>query len=68
VNEPKCEFITNDASIIQRFQSITPGVIIVDPATATLLGAPVDGEQSVDLMLIHMYTIYMHIISTKLHS
>jgi hypothetical protein len=49
VNERKCELITNDASVIQRFQSIAP--IIVDPATATLLGAPVGGEQSVDLIL-----------------
>jgi hypothetical protein len=50
-NERKCELITNDASVIQRFQSIAPTVIIVDPATATLLGAPVGGEQSVDLIL-----------------
>ena len=51
VNERKCELITNDASVIQRFQSIAPGVIIVEPATAILLGAPVGGEQSVDLIL-----------------
>jgi hypothetical protein len=50
-NERKCELITNYASVIQRFQSIAPGVIIVDPATATLLAAPVGGEQSVDLIL-----------------
>jgi hypothetical protein len=46
-----CELIANDASVIQRFQSIAPGVIIVDPATAALLGAPVGGEQSVGLIL-----------------
>jgi hypothetical protein len=51
VNERKCELITNDASVIQRFQSIAPGVNIVDPAVAILLGAPVGGEQSVDLIL-----------------
>ena len=51
VNERKCELLTNDASAIQRFQSIAPTVIIVDLATVTLLGAPVGGEQSVDLIL-----------------
>jgi hypothetical protein len=51
VNEQTCELITNGTSVIQRFQSIAPGVIIVDPATATLLGAPVREEQSVDLIL-----------------
>jgi hypothetical protein len=51
VNERKFELITNDASVIQRFHSIAPGVIIVDPATATVLGASVGGEQSVDLIL-----------------
>jgi hypothetical protein len=42
---------TDDASAIQRSESIAPGVNIIDPATATLRGAPVSGVQSVDLIL-----------------
>ena len=43
VNEKKCELLTSDCTVIERFQSIAPDVIIVDPAdpTAILLGAPV---------------------------
>ena len=51
VNEKKCELIANDDSVIRRFQTVAPDIIIVDPATAVLLGAPVGGQQSVDLVL-----------------
>jgi hypothetical protein len=47
----KFELITNDASVIQHFQSVASGVIIVDPASAILLGTSVGGQQSDDLML-----------------
>jgi hypothetical protein len=56
VNERKCELITKDACAIQRFQSIAPDVIIVEPSTAILLGAPVGGEQSIDLVLENKLT------------
>ena len=51
VNEKKCELIANDDSVIRRFQTVAPDIIIVDPATAVLLGAPVGGQQSIDLVL-----------------
>jgi len=51
VNECKCELITNDVSVIERFRSIAPEVTVVDPAMAILLGAPVGGEQAVDFVL-----------------
>jgi len=51
VNERKCELITADLSVVQRFQSIAPDIIIVHPDAAVLLGAPVGGQQSVDLVL-----------------
>jgi hypothetical protein len=51
VNEKKCELILNDASVIQQFQMIAPNIIIVDPAMAVLLGAPVGGQQSIDMVL-----------------
>jgi hypothetical protein len=37
-------------SFIQPFQTVAPDIIIVDTATAVLLGAPLGGQQSVDLV------------------
>jgi hypothetical protein len=51
VNEKKCKLIANDASVIQRFHTVAPDIIIVDPATAVLLSAPVGRQRSVDLVL-----------------
>jgi hypothetical protein len=47
----KCELIANDVSVIQRFQTVAPDIIIFDPATTVLLGAPIGGQQSVDRVL-----------------
>jgi hydroxymethylpyrimidine/phosphomethylpyrimidine kinase len=53
-NEKKCELIANDDSVIQRFQTVAPDIIIVDPATAVLPTTPVGEQQSVDLVLENM--------------
>jgi len=51
VNECECKLLTNDVSAIERFRSFAPGVTAMDPAMATLLGAPVSEEQTVDFVL-----------------
>jgi len=56
VNEKKCELITADQQAIQQFKSIAPDIVIVDPAAAVLLGAPVGSQQSVDLVLENKLT------------
>lgn len=51
VNVKKCELITTDQSVIHKFLSIAPDIVVVDPDAAVLLGAPVGGQQSVDQLL-----------------
>jgi len=51
VNDAKCELICNNSEESSRFLAEFPHVNVVDPETAILLGAPIGGEQSVDLVL-----------------
>lgn len=51
VNVAKCEIITNDDEVVQKFKAIAPDISHVRPASAMLLGAPIGGEQCVDEIL-----------------
>jgi len=48
INVAKCEIITDDVDVLQKFRNIAPNVKYVKTSSAILLGAPIGGEQSVD--------------------
>jgi len=47
-NVSRCEIITDDIDVLQKFRNFAPDIKHVKPASAILLGAPIGGEQSVD--------------------
>ena len=51
VNVRKCEIITDDIHVVEKFKVVAPGIKHVKSSAATLLGAPIGGEQSVDEIL-----------------
>jgi hypothetical protein len=51
INIAKCEIITDDVKVLQKFKDVAPGIRHVDTSTAMLLGAPIGSEQSVDGVL-----------------
>ena len=48
VNVAKCEVITDDDEVLQKFRDIAPDIRHVKTASALLLGAPIGGRQSVE--------------------
>ena len=48
LNPQKSEVVGNNSELIAGIQSVLPGVRVVDPAVATLLGAPIGGTESLD--------------------
>ena len=51
VNVAKCEVITDDDEVLQKFRDIAPDIRHVKTASALLLGAPIGGRQSVEDVL-----------------
>jgi division protein CdvB (Snf7/Vps24/ESCRT-III family) len=51
VNTRKCEVITDDDDVVEKFKSVAPEITHVKTSSAMLLGAPVGSEQSVDEVL-----------------
>jgi hypothetical protein len=51
INIAKCEIITDDVKVLQKFKSVVPGIRHVDTTAAMLLGAPIGCEHSVDGIL-----------------
>jgi hypothetical protein len=49
LNEIKCELITNDDSIVEKFRKLAPKVIHVKPSDAQILGAPIGTNIGVSL-------------------
>ena len=47
VNPQKCEIITNDLDIVQKFHSLAPEMVHTSPSVATLLGAPTGSDQGI---------------------
>ena len=52
VDVAKCEIITDDDEVLQKFRTIASDIKHVKTATAMLLDAPIGGEQSVDAALL----------------
>ena len=48
LNPQKSEVVGNNSELIAGIQSVLPGVRVVDPAVATLLGSPIGGTESLD--------------------
>ena len=48
LNPQKSEVVGNNSGLIAGIQSALPGVRVVDPAGATLLGSPIGGTESLD--------------------
>ena len=48
VNVAKCEIISDDDEVLRKFRTIASDIKHVKTATAMLLGAPIEVEQSVD--------------------
>eukprot|EP00731_Ephydatia_muelleri_P021279 Em0013g1006a len=48
LNPQKSEVVGNNSELIAGIQSMLPGVRVVDPAVATLLGSPIGGTESLD--------------------
>ena len=51
VNPQKCEIITDDMVIVEKFKSLTPEIIHTSPSVATLLGAPIGSNQGTAVAL-----------------
>ena len=51
VNAAKCELITDDTEVVEKFQSVAPDIKHVSTASAVLLGAPIGGERSINDIL-----------------
>jgi hypothetical protein len=51
VNAAKCELITDDLAVVEKFRSVAPDIKHVSTASAMLLGAPIGGERSIDDIL-----------------
>ena len=52
VNVPKCELITDNNDVIEKFKSVAPDIKHVKTSAAMLLGAPIGDEQIIDEVLI----------------
>ena len=50
-NVAKCEIITDNDEVLQKFRDVAPDIKHVKTAPAMLLGAPIGSEQSVDDVL-----------------
>jgi len=51
VNTAKCEVITDDHQVAERFRFLAPDIKHVRKSAAMLLGAPIGDEQSIDAVL-----------------
>jgi hypothetical protein len=51
INVAKCEIITDNDDVLQKFRDVAPDIKHVKTAAAMLLGAPIGNEQSVDDVL-----------------
>jgi hypothetical protein len=51
INVTKCEIITDNVEVLQKFRDVAPDIKHVKTAAAMLLGAPIGSEQSVDDVL-----------------
>ena len=51
LNEGKCELITNEPEIVERFRTIAPSILHVNTSKAVLLGAPIGCMEGIDLVL-----------------
>ena len=47
VNPQKCEIITNDLDIVQKFHSLAPEMVHTSQSVATLLDAPIGSDQGI---------------------
>jgi hypothetical protein len=51
INVTKCEIITDNVEVLQKFRDVAPDIKHVKTAAAMLLGAPIGSEQSVEDVL-----------------
>ncbi len=51
LNEQKCELITGDPDVVNRFKSVAPRILHINTCDATLLGAPIGGKASMEAVL-----------------
>jgi hypothetical protein len=51
LNEQKCELITDDKDVLDKFRSIAPSILHVSTSQAMLLGAPIGSNAAIDTIL-----------------
>jgi hypothetical protein len=51
INITKCEIMTDNVEVLEKYRDVAPGIKHVKTAAAMLLGAPIGSEQSVDDVL-----------------
>jgi hypothetical protein len=51
VNDQKCELVTDDIEVVDKFRAIAPSIIHVSTSKAGLLGAPIGSSDEIDVVL-----------------
>jgi len=51
VNDQKCELVTDDLEVVEKFRAIAPSIIHVGTLKASLLGAPIGSSEELDVVL-----------------
>ena len=67
INESKCELISNDDNVKQRFRQEAPLVKHTDTSSAILLGSPIGGDESVDDVLTSKLEEFTRLCSSLAH-
>ena len=52
VSTAKCEIITDEENVLEKFKHIAPDIKPIETSDALLLGAPIGGMQSIDQALV----------------
>jgi len=51
LNEHRCELVTDDMEVVEKFRVIAPTIIHVNISRANLLGAPIGSLEEIDVVL-----------------
>jgi len=51
LNEQKCELVTDDFKVLEKFRAVAPAILHVKTHHAVLLGAPIGSSEEIDVIL-----------------
>jgi len=63
LNEHKCELVTDDMEVVEKFRVIAPTIIHVNISRANLLGAPIGSLEEIDVVLTKKISEFQRLTS-----